>query len=95
MVSSLDGVTGGEKGIHIFGDADGKAIVQGGTAVELKSGSTTALHVDDGGLPAQAGVGRWGCGSARSHERERVEGAQVHSLTLVATLGGGPMSASV
>ena len=50
VVSSLDGVDGGEKGIHIFGDADGKAIVQGGTAVELKGGSTTAVHVDDGGL---------------------------------------------
>jgi len=50
VVSSLDGVAGGEKGIHLFGDPDGKAIVQGGTAVELKGGSTTALHVDDGGL---------------------------------------------
>jgi len=50
VVSSLDGVTGGEKGIHVFGDPDGKAIVQGGTAVEIKGGSTTAVHVDDGGL---------------------------------------------
>ena len=82
VVSSLDGVAGGEKGIHVFGDPDGKAIVQGGTAVELKGGSTTAVHIDDDGLV--------GINNATPAEQLDVEGhVRVGSDTYGVVLGAG------